>query len=134
MVRRLCAALGAVPGWAYRPDGSVFDPAEVAVVSGPIPDAPDRAIGVTVYGSQDDVDEARLQRLVQVRLRGPKNDPDGAARLSLPSRSVLEGLSRVGGISGIRRVSVGTLGSDSGGRFGRTENYLATLDNQEAIS
>ena len=127
----LCELLGQIPGWAWSPD-SPPPAGQVAVFYGPITDTPDRAVGVRVYQATDDADEHWAARFVQIRTRGGQNDRSGADSLAGAAFRVLQKISRVGGISGIRRVSMAPLGADSSGREERTDNYIITLDNQEA--
>lgn len=128
LTTRLCQLLGAIPTF----DFPTHTPAGVGVFYGRIDDAPDRAVGVRVYGA---VDEEHLHwRRAQIRLRGGRRQRDGADRLASVVFTALQGLSRVGGISGIRRESMTPLGADQNGREERTENYIIILDNQEASS
>jgi len=128
---RICRQLARLPGWVFREDGTDYLASEVALFVGAIDPTPDRAIGVRVYGTTDD-DVA--ERRVQLRIRGAKNQPLSADRMADLAFTVLHGLSRVGGINDIRRISMTPLGSDTNGREERTENYQIILDNPEASS
>ncbi len=127
----VCELLGAVPGWTW----STTDPYPadgVGIFYGPIPDSPDQAIGVRVYGGTDDSVVYSPRRRVQLRIRGRRGhvaDTDTLAGLAF---LILQGRSRTRGISHIARTTFGPLGADQNGREERTENYLITLDNQEA--
>lgn len=131
----LCTALGGIPGWDYQADGSDVGPTRVGVAYGRIPGGmPHRWAGVRVYGTEDDNVRALHTRFAQVRFRGGQNDPTGADKLAHPAFLVLTGLSRVGGISGVSRISMAPLGADENGREERTDNYEITLDNTGAQS
>ncbi len=134
LTQTICEILGLVPGWHWRPEGPRYTEAEVGIFYGAIPAEPDRAIGVRVYGADDYPEEYLRQRRAQLRLRGPKNTPNGADKLASPAFAMLQGLSRTGGISGIRRLSMAPLGADQNGREERSDNYIITLDNLEASS
>lgn len=129
----ICSLLGDVPGWHWRPNGPEYTAAETAIFYGAIQPDPDRAIGVRVYGTTDLYEESLSSRRVQVRYRGRRRDPDDADNLAQIGFLRLQGLSRVGGISGIRRDSMSPLGADDNGREQRSENYTIILDNQEAL-
>jgi hypothetical protein len=128
LTERICELLAAIPGWDYR-NFPVYTAAETGIFYGAIGTAPDRAVGVRVYGGTD---EAVTFRRVQLRIRGKANRRDGADKLAEPARVALMGVSRWRGISGIQRESFTSLGADSNGREERTDNYLITLDNLEA--
>ena len=129
----ICSILGGIPGWDWNPDGLgpvIADP--VTIFYGALGTTPDTACGVRVYGSTD---ERHLGwRRVQLRLRGNSGRPDGADVLAAPAFDALQGLSRVGGISGISRQSMAPAGADDNRREERTENYLIILDNLEALT
>jgi hypothetical protein len=129
---RICEILGRVPGWSWTPDPEAPDYPEsvVGLRYGEIQPTPDRTIGVRVYASTD---EDVLSRRVQLRLRGGRHDRTGADRLAGVAFTVLQELSRVGGISDIRRISTGPLGADESGREERSDNYQIILDNPEAL-
>ena len=126
---RVCDFLATLPTFSYRddaPDGGV------QIFYGSTDDEPDRAIGVRVYGA---VDERHLHwRRAQVRSRGEKRNKQDADKIAAVVFAALHGLSRVGGISGIRRESMSPLGADQNGREERTDNYIIILDNQESSS
>jgi hypothetical protein len=128
----LCSILGRIPSWSWRPDGPGYTASEVGIFYGAIGATPDRAVGVRVYGTEDDPLADLYGRRAQLHFRGGKNQRDGADRMAGAAFVVLDGLSRVGGISGIRRISFGSLGADDNGREERTDNYRITLDNPEA--
>ena len=127
----LCTILGEMPTWTWRPNVP-YTRDETGIFYGAIPDKPDRAIGVRIYMATDRNNLS--ERRAQLRFRGPKNAPNGADNLASLAFAAMDGLSRVGGISGMRRESMAPLGADSNGREERTDNYIITLDNPEALS
>ncbi|WP_234024231.1 MULTISPECIES: minor capsid protein [Microbacterium] len=133
LTHRLGEILGRVPTFAWRPgeNDPAPTPREVAVMYGKLRDAPDRGIGISVYNSLDEPDV--LKRRVQFHIRGERLQPFGADRIAGVVFAVLEGRLRGGGISSIVRQSFTRLGADANGREQRTENYLITLDNLEAL-
>ncbi|WP_396645446.1 minor capsid protein [Microbacterium sp.] len=132
LTRLVCSILGMVPTWEWRPDGDAYADNETAIFYGALDPTPDSAIGVRVYGPLDDPLRHVYGRRVQLRFRGRKNQRDAADRMAGTAFAVLDGLSRVGGISGIRRFSFGPSVTDDNGREERTDNYSITLDNPEA--
>lgn len=131
LTRALCEMLGEVPGWHWSPTAETPD-SMVAIAYGDIPASPDRAIGVRVYGGTDDAVVYRPVRRVQLRIRGARDDKDDADRIAGFAFALLQGRSRIRGISWIERQTFGPLGSDVNGREERTENYTIFIDNQEA--
>lgn len=133
LTRAICEQLGRIPGWSYDPDPAADPYPEdvVGIYYGALQPTPDRAIAVRVYSPISD-DEI-LARRVQLRFRGGAYDVTGADRLAGIAFTVLHELSRVGGISDIRRISAGPFGADNTGREERADNYQAILDNPEAI-
>lgn len=128
----ICELLGQVPGWHWDPDKDApeYPENDLGIFYGPIQPKPDRAIGVRCYGSDDgDV----LVRRVQLRIRGREYSSSDADRIAGIAFTMLHTLSRVGGISDIRRISSGPLGADNSDREERADNYQIILDNPEAI-
>jgi hypothetical protein len=139
LTKLVCALLGEIPGWDWHDSDEDLPDAEpyvyardvVGVFYGPISDTPDKAAGVTVYGSTD---ERHLSwRRVQIRLRGDRGRPNGADALSAPSFELLQGLT-IPGIADISRLSMAPAGVDQNRRNERTENYIIILDNQETLA
>lgn len=128
----VCEILATIPGWAWRPTGPGYTSADVAIFFGAIDADPDRAVGVRVYATLDDPLEHWGARSVQLRFRGAAHSRASADELAGRAFPVLQQISRVGGISGIRRDSMAPLGADAKGREERTDNYTINLDNQEA--
>lgn len=136
LTTRINEQLAKIPGWAWRPNGPIYTAAEVAIFYGAIGAKPDRAVGTRVYGAPSDIggDGQLALRSVQLRFRGAAHAPNSADELAGFAFTVLQGLSRVDGISGVRRESFTSLGADANSREERTDNYLIILDNQEASS
>lgn len=127
----LCELLGQVPGWHWSPTPTTVPAGGVVIVYGDIPDSPDRAIGVRVYGGADDAVVYQPVRSVQLRIRGARGDKDDADRIAGFTFALLQGRSRVKGLSWIQRDTFGPLGADANGREERTENYSVHVDNPE---
>ena len=130
----ICSILGTIPGWDWNPDGTgpvVSDP--VTIFYGALGTTPDTAVGVRIYASTDSLTEHYGSRRVQIRVRGAQGRPDGADELAGLAFAAIQGLSRMGGVSGISRLSLSPAGTDDNRREERTENYLITLDNLEAF-
>lgn len=135
LTMRLCAYIGRIPGWHWSAaPGAQYPDDGVGIHYGDIPDAPDRAIGVRLYGiPRDDVSTERIRR-VQFRIRGARRDRSGADSIGSTLRLILTRVLRMDGISEITFSSMSPLGADKNGREERTENYLITLDNPEAYT
>lgn len=126
---RLVEYLDRIPGWSWITTGT-YPSGVVALHYGALAAAPDRGVGVRVYG--DGAGEDAVRRRVQLRIRGARGDVTGADRMASTAHTVLEGLSRWGGILSAERISFAPLGADANGREERTDNYLITLDHTEA--
>lgn len=127
----ICRLLGEMPGWSWSEEGP-YPHGHVGIFYGAIPDKPDRAIGVRVYGGSDDAVVYEPTRLVQLRIRGARGEPDGADEIADWAFRLLQGRARTLGLSWIERRSFGPLGADKNGREERTDNYHISLDNMEA--
>lgn len=132
LTRLVCSLLADLPGWEWRPDGPNYQDNETAVFYGAIDATPDRAVGARVYSASDDPVKALSSRRVQLRFRGRPGYVDDADNMADLAFLRLQGLSRVGGISGIRRESMSPSTADDTDRQQRTDNYTLILDNQEA--
>lgn len=133
LTKRVLALLGILPGWLWDETADAYPKNVTGLYYGRIPDGdhvPDKAIAAKVYGAPADGD-LKIRRM-QLRLRGARLQLNGADRLADLVFVVLDGLSRVGGINDIRRISMTSLGVDTNGRDERTENYQIRLDNPEA--
>lgn len=126
----ICELLGRVPGWHWS-ETTDPPPSSLGIFYGDIPEAPDRAIGVRVYGGSDDPLVYSPQRRAQLRIRGGRDDKRGADQIASIAFSLLQGRCRSGGIAWIQRESFGPLGADKNLREERAENYSVTLDNPE---
>ena len=126
----LCEMLGEVPGWRWSTT-STPPRSTVGIFYGDIPDSPDRAIGVRVYGGSDDPLVYQPARSVQLRIRGARGDKDDADRIAGVAFVLLQGRSRVRGLSWMQRETFGPLGADANGREERSDNWTVHLDNPE---
>lgn len=131
LTRALCAALGDIDGWAYR-ETEPYTADVVGIFYGAIDTQPDRAVGVRVYDSHDYPRDHIGGRRAQVRYRGAPRARTGADELADLAEPVLTSIRRQYGIAEILRVSFATLGHDGNGRQERTDNFIITLDNEEA--
>jgi len=126
----VCEMLGEVPGWHWST--TTKPPAgQVGIFYGDILETSDRAVGVRVYGGSDDPLVYQPVRSVQLRIRGARNDKDDADRIAGFAFALLQGRSRIAGLSWVQRESFGPLGADTNGREERSENYRVFLDNPE---
>ena len=126
----LCELLAEELGWSW----SLTEPYPAGAVGlfyGSIGDAPDRAVGVRVYGGSDPRVRAPT-RSVQLLLRGRPGEPDGADALADAAFAVLHKTLRRRGILAGQRSYFGPLGADANGREERADNYEIHLDNMEA--
>ena len=126
----LCELLAEELGWSW----SLTEPYPAGAVGlfyGSIGDAPDRAVGVRVYGGSDPRVRAPT-RSVQLLLRGRPGEPDGADALADAAFGVLHKTLRCRGILAGQRSYFGPLGADVNGREERADNYEIHLDNMEA--
>lgn len=126
----LCELLAEELGWSW----SLTEPYPAGAVGlfyGSIGDAPDRAVGVRVYGGSDPRVRAPT-RSVQLLLRGRPGEPDGADALADAAFGVLHKTLRRRGILAGQRSYFGPLGADVNGREERADNYEIHLDNMEA--
>ena len=125
----LCELLAEELGWSW----SLTEPYPAGAVGlfyGSIGDAPDRAVGVRVYGGSDPRVYAPT-RSVQLLLRGRPGEPDGADALADAAFGVLHKTLRRRGILAGQRSYFGPLGADVNGREERADNYEIHLDNME---
>jgi hypothetical protein len=130
----ICQLLADANGWAWRPDGPAYSPAEVGLYYGPVDTTPDRAVGVAVYAADDDLSTGLAERRVQVWHRGAKAHPGGADELAGATFSALQGIARISGIALARRFQIARMGTDGNARTQRADSYLITLDNPEALT
>lgn len=129
---RLCEILGSIPGFEWDPaEDAEYSPGSVGVFFGGIRDAPDQAVGVRLYGGNHDPN--LKTRKAQIWVRGGRRELGSADDIADAVLARFDGLSREGGILGIRRESMSDQGSDDNDRDLRSENYTITLDNEEAL-
>lgn len=132
LTKAICQILATANAWAWQPTGPAYTSGQVGIFYGAIGAAPDRAVGVTLYGDTDELETGLAVRRVQIRHRGAKGAPDGADTLAAATFSALQGLSRTAGISLANRVLVARLGADGNARQERADSYQIILDNPEA--
>lgn len=128
----VCELLASTAGWAWRPTGPAYTGAEVGVFYGPLGAAPDRAVGVSAYSADDDLQTGLAVRRVQIRHRGTRDRPDGADELADATFAAMHGLVRVAGLLLVTRVLVAPMGADENSRQERADSYQIILDNPEA--
>ncbi|WP_193118442.1 minor capsid protein [Brachybacterium tyrofermentans] len=110
---------------AWRPDG-IYQPGEVPITVGLLPQSYDVAVALTVYGTEDDPALADSAVLLQARFRaGPH--PDDANDLAATLFGLLQGREHftLAGVPVIEahRLSWAGLGMDENRRWERTDNY-----------
>lgn len=131
LTRVVCRLLALRCGWAWIP-GGINPTAAVRLFYGLIGTSPNRAVGVSVYGGADELENGLKTRRVQLMHRGEQNAPDGADALADASFAALQRLSRVEGLNTVFRLSFARLGPDATGRHERADNYQIIIDNPEA--
>lgn len=135
LVTRVIETLADRCGWAWRPSGPAYTAAETGLYYGPIGTTPDRAVGVTLYATDDDLllDGSRYSaavRRVQIRFRGAKGDPTSADQLASAAFRALQGLSRVAGLNHAQRILTAPLGVDGNARTERADSYIVIPDTE----
>lgn len=132
LTNAVCALLDSLGLGEWRPAGPVYTAAETGIFYGAIGATPDRAIGVSVYATDDDVVTGEATRWAQLRYRGPRNAPNGADTIAGAVFTAVHGTYHAGGIARLVRTSSAPLGADGNGRQERADNYQIILDNPEA--
>lgn len=112
----------------YLPDGGYSD-SDTAIVFGEVPLAPDRAIGLTVYDSQDEVRQPISKYRVQFWVRGSAGSTVDAGSIAGRLFDALQGIQdRPWGdhlwLVQCERLSLSPQGVDANKRQERAENYL----------
>lgn len=124
----LLASSGAA---SYRPDGGYLAD-ETAVVFGPVPDAPDRAVGLTFYGSQDHPADNLSTYRVQAWSRGKSGDRLDANEVADAVFRALHGRESLTwtGVFVVQmlRISSIPIGADTSDRAQRADNYEVTVN------
>ena len=123
LVESVATILDAQTAWVWRSDGSAYPATETAIFYGRINTTPNRACGITLYATSDDLSEVSGPRRLQLRFRSDPNKPRDADDMAQDAFDVLHGLMRVGGIHLMKRVSSAQLGIDGNGRRERADNY-----------
>jgi len=132
MIYALAQILANRTDWQWRPDGPDYADAETGINYGALPQSPDRAVGITAYWADDDLQTFLAVRRIQLRFRGIPGARAGADDLADAAFAVLQRLSRVAGISLVSRASMAHLGADELDRQERTDSYELIIDNPEA--
>lgn len=131
LTRLLAHALATIDGWVYS-EVEPYTAEQTGIHYGAIAPSPPRGVGVRVYDSNDYERDHVFGRRAQIRFRGTAYVVDDADRMADQALPVLLALRRDVGIAKVTRQSFLTLGPDGNGRQERTDNYLITLDNEEA--
>lgn len=115
----------------YKPAGGYLS-TDVAVVFGELPTAPDTAVGLTLYGSTDEVKENLSHLRVQVWTRGAANNSLGASAIASPIFDALQGREGfdLGSVHVIQmyRTSMMPMGVDASKRYERSDNYVLDVN------
>lgn len=123
LVKTICRLLAERGVGAWQPAGPAYTSGQVGIHYGALPPDPDRAIGVTLYATQDDIAGPPPMRYVQLRFRGARGAVDGADTLADAAFTALHATHHTAGLARARRVSSAHLGADESGRQERTDNY-----------
>lgn len=112
---------------AYRTDGSVFLPADVAIVLGEPPETPNAAIGITPYPISDSAIGTDGTLGIQIMFRSADLDPRPVWTMRDATFDLLNGRTNVtlNGhfISQIWRQISAPLGRDQIGRYEHADSY-----------
>ena len=115
----------------YRPSGG-YQSGETAVVFGPLPDDPDRCIGLTVYAATDEANVPLSHLRVQLMFRGNPNDSLDPGEIAGPVFNAFNGTSGLvfgtAYVNQAQRVSRVPLGVDGNQRSERADNYALDVD------
>lgn len=111
----------------YKPAGGYLA-TDVAVVFGELPTAPDTAVGLTIYGSSDEVKQNLSRYRMQIWTRGAANNSLGASAIASPIFDALQGREEfwLGSVYVIQtfRASFVPMGIDANKRYERSDNYV----------
>lgn len=125
LVTGVAEMLAAAEVGAWRPTGTYVD-GETAIVLGPPPQSPERAVALTSYPVSDDAELSDVVVGLQVRFRGSR-DPRDVDDLADAVYEVLHGARGLvlGGVhtAQIYRQSALPLGLDGNARPERADNY-----------
>lgn len=111
-------------GWVYSQGAYTAD--QVGIFYGQAGPSPDRAVGVSVYAT-DDPRGGPARRWVQVYVRGAPHVRRGADAMAGDVFAVLHDRHHTGLVSRYIRVSSAPLGADDNGRQERADNYQIIL-------
>lgn len=120
----------------YRPSGGYLA-TETAVVFGDLPTTPNKAIGLTLYTSTDEIKENRSQRRIQAWYRGDPNDSLSANDIASGVFDAVQGLENfdMGSVHVIQihRVSFLPQGLDTLKRSERADNYAIDVNTPNTV-
>ena len=111
-------------GWVYSQ--GAYAAGQVGIFYGQAGPSPDRAVGVSVYATDDPLG-GPARRWVQVYVRGAKNVRRDADVMAGQVFGVLHRWHHAGPVSRYIRVSSAPLGADDSGRQERADNYQIIL-------
>lgn len=116
----------------YRQPGDPYLPDETAIMLGDLTPAPDRQIGLTIYGSQDSITENYSRYRVQIYMRGVPNDSQDANHLARDTFNAIQSLtSQQWGTAWLIQAFRNTFipqGTDANLRAERADNYLLDVN------
>lgn len=121
----------------YLPGGG-YQSSDTAIVFGPVPTAPDRGIGLTVYGSNDYVKQTISEYRMQLWCRGNAGSTIDAGTLAGSIFQTLQGLEdRPWGddlyLIQCYRVSFVPQGIDDNQRQERADNYVFRVNTPTSV-
>jgi hypothetical protein len=115
----------------FHSSGVAYTANQVGIFFDAVPASPDRVIVLTGYAATDDPTQPETVLSLQVRVRGPRQDPRIAYELDDAAFDALQNLPRshIGGttVAGIWRASSAYMGVDANGRHERVSNYTIRL-------
>lgn len=131
LVVGLAQFLAAAGIGTYRPAGGYLA-SETAIVFGDLPTAPDRAVGIGVYGAVDEGSVPLSSLRVQFLCRGSRDDSLDPGEVAGAIFTVLQGLQHqdfgAAHVNLAQRVSRIPLGIDEAKRSLRADNYALDVD------
>jgi hypothetical protein len=126
----MAEALDSAGAATYRPEGGYLAD-ETALVFGPVPTDPDRAVGLTFYGSTDHPSEPEAVYRVQAWCRGVPGDSLDANEVADAVFRALHGRESLSWhgvfVVQVLRISSVPVGADAAGRSQRADNYEVTV-------
>lgn len=124
----LATRLATLDGVEWHPDGTPYDPGDVAIILRGIPQQPDKLITLAAYPRDDNRHRGMADHdtAVQIRVRGDQDSRtcDDLADAIFTELDSLAGVT-LGGVPLVQmwRQSYTSLGQDANGRWERSENY-----------